>query len=106
MPPAAWQAKHTDPEGLSPGTPISCATLHAIIPARCCVLRQLVSERQRTIQGSRGQGGEFPTCTDRCDQGVALREALAEGVAPEGWKGEGPGGRFLPLRPRWLKPRR
>lgn len=82
---------------VTPSTPIACRTLHAIVPARCCVLRQLVSARQRTRDGWRGQAGDHPSCTDRCAQGVAIRKALVSAM-PDAWEGAGPGHRFTRTR--------
>ncbi|MCM2332759.1 MAG: hypothetical protein NDI82_02295 [Anaeromyxobacteraceae bacterium] len=82
---------------LTPSTPIACQTLHAVVPASCCVLRQLVSERQRTRDVWRGQGSDHPTCTERCAQGVAIRAELA-GALPAAWRGVGPGHRFTRTR--------
>jgi hypothetical protein len=60
--------------------------------ARTCVARQIVTDRQRTQQESRGQGTEFPTCdTRKCAQGRVVREALRDGLTV---RGAGPGGRL------------
>lgn len=62
--------------------------------AHNCALRQAVTERQRTLQASRGQGTEYPHCdTLKCAQGRGIREALGPGVNVT-WHGAGPGGRF------------
>jgi hypothetical protein len=82
---------------LTPCTPITCNTLHVIVPARCCVLRQLVSERQTTADTWRGTAGEFPSCTRKCSQGVEIRAAL-NGQGPSRWEGAGPGHRFSRTR--------
>jgi hypothetical protein len=84
---------------LAPDEPIRCVKLHAIVSARVCALRQRVSEIQRTTQLSRGQGGDFPSCTERCAQGAAVKAALG----PAGrlsWRGSGPGHRFAQERCR------
>lgn len=83
--------------GLTPDTPIACRTLHAIVPARCCVLRQLLSQRQRTADTWRGIASEHPSCTHRCAQGVAIREELAAAMGAA-WRGAGPGRRFIRTR--------
>ncbi len=96
--PAHPQAQPATAGGqLTPATPITCHTLHAVVPARCCVLRQLVSDRQTTRDTWRGNASDHPSCTDRCAQGVAIRAAL-EGQAPSGWRGAGPGHRFVRAR--------
>jgi hypothetical protein len=83
-----------EPGTLGPDDPIRCDTLHATIPARCCVQRQLVSARQRTADTWRGQGSAFPSCTIHCAQGCAVRAALGPDDTP-GWRGQGSGGRCL-----------
>jgi hypothetical protein len=45
------------------------------------------------MQGSRGQGGEHPSCDSKCPQGRAIRDAL-DPKRRITWRGAGPGGRF------------
>lgn len=62
-----------------------------------CVARQQVSDLQRTRDTERGQAPEYPSCqTDRCATGRAIRALLDP--QRKGWRGVGPGGRFLPMR--------
>lgn len=64
------------------------------IAAHICVTRQRVTDLQRTTQGSRGQGTEYPLCDSRtCTQGRAVREQVSPN-ATMSWQGAGPGGRF------------
>lgn len=66
--------------------------------ARVCVVRQQVTDMQRTEQASRGQGTDFPSCDSRkCAQGRGIREAL-DPRANVAWRGAGPGKRFQPSR--------
>lgn len=83
---------------LAPDSPIRCEPLHATVPARCCVKRQLIAATGRTKQLNRGQGTMYPSC-DGCAFGEAIRDALD----PErrlSWRGSGPGHRFERER-RW-----
>jgi hypothetical protein len=70
-----------------------CGKLHTSgMAAGECVRRQLQTAKNRTRQGSRGQGGgAFPLCGPLCVQGVAIRAALVDRVT---WTGAGPGQRF------------
>lgn len=69
------------------------------VPVHVCVTRQKVTEIQRTQQGTRGQGTEYPLCDTRsCAQGRAIREALGPNVKIA-WNGGGFGGRFQRERP-------
>lgn len=68
----------------------ACHVLHAIVPVRCCLVRQATIRRQRTKDTWRGQGTIFPSC-DGCTQGAAIRAAVGVLVT---WRGRGPGGRF------------
>lgn len=77
---------------MSPEAPIRCVTLHATVPARCCILRQAVARTGRTLQASRGQGTTFPSC-DGCRQGAKIRAAI-DGADRITWRGAGPGHRF------------
>lgn len=86
---------------IAPSSPIRCLRLHATLPARICLLRQLVTDRQRpTVVGLRSAVGRrcsvsvFPSCdTATCSQGRAVREALDPARA-QTWRGRGLGGRF------------
>jgi hypothetical protein len=81
------------PPRLLPETPIACAKLSAIIPARVCVLRQQACDHAGTQQGYRGQASDFPGCETRsCTQGRAVRKKLERLVQlgrPRGWTGSG-----------------
>jgi hypothetical protein len=91
-PPAIVETLERRPE-LELDSRIACRALHAIVPARVCLLRQAVSRRQRTQDTCRGQGSMFPSCTDKCEQGAAIRAAVP-GADRVRWRGAGPGGRF------------
>lgn len=68
--------------------------------AGLCVMRQQVTDAQRTQQTSRGQGTRYPACdTRKCAQGRGIREAL-DPDADVTFSGAGPGGRFQRERPR------
>jgi hypothetical protein len=86
---------------IAPQSLIRCSTLACSLRAQICVVRQLASDRQRTHDTWRGIASEYPSCrTDRCAQGKAVREALEASAtgSRRAWAGEGPGGRWLPLR--------
>lgn len=92
LPPRPWRIQADDL--------FRCRTLGCDVDARRCVMRQLVSEVQRTKDGWRGQASEYPSCvTEGCAQGRGVREALDPhaGVA---FRGVGPGGRFQAERRR------
>jgi hypothetical protein len=81
-------------------TPIRCERLHATLVARVCIVRQLVTDRQRPKAATRSSSGrrctvsEFPACDSRtCGPGRAIREAL-DPENGQTWRGSGPGGRF------------
>jgi hypothetical protein len=65
--------------GLTPSSPIHCTALRAIVPARCCALRQKAARVQVTKDRHRGTASEFPSCL-RCAEGRAIREALGASV--------------------------
>ncbi len=87
LPPRPWRVH---PESRFDCTTLGCQGLQV----KVCVARQLASEKQRTKDSWRGEGGDFPHCvTEKCAQGRGLREALAPGVKVS-WLGAGPGKRF------------
>jgi hypothetical protein len=92
-PSAVPELLETRPGALTLDSPFRCVVLRCVLPARVCLVRQAVSRRQRTTQGSRGQGGSFPLCTERCPLGALIR-AIVPGAAAITWRGCGPGGRF------------
>jgi hypothetical protein len=92
-PPPAIVEPLEQPRELELDSRIACRALHAIVAARVCLLRQAVSRRQRTQDTCRGQGSMFPSCTDKCEQGAAIR-ASVPGADRVRWRGAGPGGRF------------
>lgn len=86
------------PEQLSPSAAIHCRRLQCTLPARACVLRQLVSDRQRTRDTWRGVAGEYPSCVTRtCAQGREVRAAV-EAAGALRWRGAGLHGHWSPLR--------
>jgi hypothetical protein len=84
---------------LTPCSPFRCAVLHAILPVRVCLLRQAVSARQRTHDTWRGQGSDFPSCTERCALGAKVRRSVA-GADSVTWKGSGQNRRVALASPR------
>ena len=78
-------------------TPFHCRVLHATIPVRLCVLRQVANQRNGTRDTWRGQGAKFPSCTPACHQGREVR-ANAVGEGKITWEGRGPGHMFEPGR--------
>jgi hypothetical protein len=77
---------------------IDCRTLRCKVPAHVCVMRQNVSQIQRTRDTWRGQASRYPHCmTERCAQGRGVRAAL-EPDAQAAWKGSGPAGLSERLR--------
>lgn len=69
------------------------------VRASQCVARQIANEVQRTEQGSRGQGSDFPRCdTRRCAQGRGIREALDPSADLDGVRGPSRGARGFGLR--------
>ena len=72
----------------------ACTPLHAVIPARLCILRQRACAGHRTRDTWRGQAAPFPTCAD-CPLGRAVRRAVRGAARPAP-----PGPR---LRPDWAE---
>lgn len=94
LPPRPWR--------LQPDDVFRCQALGCDVDARRCVMRQLVSQVQRTRDGWRGQASEYPSCvTETCAQGRGVREALDPGAGIS-FRGVGPGGRFQAER-RWSR---
>jgi hypothetical protein len=77
-----------------------CSTLHATVRARVCIVRQLRSEEQVTRDTWRGQGSDYPSCTQRCAQGCAIRAALGGELLRADVRGPLRGSRGFGLRRR------
>jgi hypothetical protein len=95
VPTAAVLVVVQQPQQLTLESCFRCDVLHAVVSVRCCLKRQRVSRRQRTRDTHRGQCSDFPSCTDRCAQGVAIRRDTP-GANRVRWRGAGQDGRMLP----------
>lgn len=82
------------PWKLDPALEFRCQSLGCTLKVGTCVLRQQISDAQRTRTASRGQGTQYPHCvTERCAQGRGIRLALGPGIHIP-WSGIGQGKRL------------
>lgn len=85
---------HLVPWRLHPSDTFNCTSLSCRnMTVRACVERQAASEAQKTKDTWRGEASLYPSCTDRCEQGITIRASLAPTVTVR-WLGAGPGKRF------------